>query len=50
MPLVEVIKTEYVSEQVVEATYGLLEEAGKCPVIVQKDVPDFGKQDAARLV
>lgn len=28
MPLVEVIKTEYVSEQVVEATYGLLEEAG----------------------
>ena len=41
MPLVEVIKTEYVSEQVVEATYGLLEEAGKCPVIVQKDVPGF---------
>lgn len=41
MPLVEVIKTKYVSEDVVKATYKLLEEAGKCPVIVEKDVPGF---------
>lgn len=41
MPLVEVIKTEYISEKVVASTYALLEEAGKCPVIVQKDVPGF---------
>lgn len=41
MPLVEVIKTKYVSEDVVKATYNLLEEAGKCPVIVEKDVPGF---------
>lgn len=41
VPLVEVIKTRYVSEKVVEKTYSLLEEAGKCPVIVQKDVPGF---------
>lgn len=41
MPLVEVIKTKYVSERVVEETYQLLEEANKSPVIVQKDVPGF---------
>ena len=41
MPLVEVIKTKYVSEKTVETIYGLLEEAGKSPVIVQKDVPGF---------
>ena len=41
MPLVEVVKTKYVSEDVVNATYALLEEAGKSPVIVQKDVPGF---------
>ena len=41
VPLVEVIKTEYVSEAVVKQTYDLLEEAGKAPVIVQKDVPGF---------
>lgn len=41
MPLVEVIKTKYVSEKIVKETYSLLEEAGKCPVIVEKDVPGF---------
>ena len=41
IPLVEVIKTKYVSEDVVKATYDLLAEAGKKPVIVKKDVPGF---------
>ena len=41
VPLVEVIKTEYVSEKTVKETYELLESAGKMPVIVQKDVPGF---------
>lgn len=41
VPLVEVIKTRYVSDTVVNETYQLLEEANKCPVIVQKDVPGF---------
>lgn len=41
IPLVEVIKTKDVSETVVAETYALLEEAGKAPVIVQKDVPGF---------
>lgn len=41
IPLVEVIKTKYVSDEVVQATYDLLADAGKMPVIVQKDVPGF---------
>lgn len=41
VPLVEVIKTKYVSDEVVQATYNLLAEAGKKPVIVKKDVPGF---------
>lgn len=41
MPLVEVIRTEYVSDQIVEDTYNLLLDIGKMPVIVQKDVPGF---------
>lgn len=41
IPLVEVIKTKYVSEQVVQETFDLMEEAGKTPVVVQKDVPGF---------
>ncbi len=41
IPLVEVIKTKYISEDVVDQTYALMEEAGKVPVIVQKDVPGF---------
>ena len=41
IPLVEVIKTKYVSEETVKTTYDLLKEAGKRPVIVKKDVPGF---------
>ena len=41
IPLVEVIKTKYVSQDIVNRTYHLLEDAGKAPVIVQKDVPGF---------
>lgn len=41
MPLVEVIKTKYVCDCIVDQTYELLEDAGKMPVIVQKDVPGF---------
>ncbi len=41
IPLVEVVRTKYVSEETVKATYELLEEAGKKPVIVKKDVPGF---------
>lgn len=41
IPLVEVIKTKYVSEETVRKTYDLLAEAGKKPVIVKKDVPGF---------
>ena len=41
IPLVEVIKTRYVSEETVRKTCDLLAEAGKKPVIVKKDVPGF---------
>lgn len=41
MPLVEVIKTKYVSQNTVDTIYSLLEAAGKSPVVVQKDVPGF---------
>lgn len=41
VPLVEVIKTKYVSEDVVDRTMNILEKAGKKPVLVKKDVPGF---------
>lgn len=41
VPLVEVVRTKYVSEETVKTTYDLLAEAGKKPVIVKKDVPGF---------
>lgn len=41
IPLVEVIRTEQVSDEAVQRTYALLAGAGKKPVIVQKDVPGF---------
>lgn len=41
VPLVEVIKTEYVSDETVHRTFELLENAGKKPVLVKKDVPGF---------
>jgi len=41
IPLVEVVKGRETSEEVVETTYHLLENAGKHPVKVMKDVPGF---------
>ncbi|MDF2656712.1 MAG: 3-hydroxyacyl-CoA dehydrogenase family protein [Bacillota bacterium] len=41
IPLVEVVKTKYVSEQTVNRTCALLTDAGKKPVVVNKDVPGF---------
>ena len=41
MPLVEVIKTEYVSQETVDRTFEILRDGGKHPVLVQKDVPGF---------
>ena len=41
IPLVEVVKTEFVAEEVAEKTFRVLEEAGKHPVMVEKDVPGF---------
>lgn len=41
IPLVEVIKTEFVSESTVERVCELLNDAGKKPVVVNKDVPGF---------
>lgn len=41
IPLVEVIKTEWTDEPVVEAMMALLTGAGKTPVRVAKDVPGF---------
>ena len=40
IPLVEVIKTKYVSDETVKITYDLLKEAGKRPVIVKKTYRD----------
>lgn len=41
VPLVEVIRTRYVCDDIVRQTCELLEDAGRMPVIVQKDVPGF---------
>ncbi len=41
VPLVEVIKTQFVSEDTVNRTFDLLTRAGKKPVLVNKDVPGF---------
>lgn len=41
IPLVEVIRTQWTSEPVMEATRALLEGIGKAPVRVEKDVPGF---------
>ena len=41
IPLVEVIKTEYASDETVARTFELLNNAGKKPVLVKKDVPGF---------
>lgn len=41
IPLVEVIRTEEVSDETVKRTFDILNDAGKHPVLVQKDVPGF---------
>ena len=41
IPLVEVIRTEWTDEGVVQAMMDLLADAGKTPVRVEKDVPGF---------
>jgi 3-hydroxybutyryl-CoA dehydrogenase len=41
IPLVEVVKTEYIAEDTVTRTCELLKGAGKHPVVVQKDAPGF---------
>ncbi|MFT6272702.1 MAG: 3-hydroxybutyryl-CoA dehydrogenase [Dinoroseobacter sp.] len=41
IPLVEVIKTEWTDLGVAQAMYDLLADAGKTPVMVEKDVPGF---------
>ena len=41
IPLVEVIRTKYVSEETEKGMFELLEGAGKKPVLVKKDVPGF---------
>jgi 3-hydroxybutyryl-CoA dehydrogenase len=41
IPLVEVVRTEQVAEEVVDRTMALLRAAGKRPIDVKKDVPGF---------
>ena len=41
IPLVEVVKTEWTDSRVAQAMFDVLAEAGKTPVMVEKDVPGF---------
>jgi len=41
IPLVEVIKTEWTEPDVAQSMFDLLANAGKTPVMVEKDVPGF---------
>ncbi|MEM1236199.1 MAG: 3-hydroxyacyl-CoA dehydrogenase NAD-binding domain-containing protein [Pseudomonadota bacterium] len=41
IPLVEVVKTEWTDAEAATATFDLLADAGKTPVMVEKDVPGF---------
>jgi 3-hydroxybutyryl-CoA dehydrogenase len=41
IPLVEVIKTEWTDPVLAQAMFDLLADAGKTPVMVEKDVPGF---------
>ena len=41
IPLVEVVKSNYTSDEVAQVTLKLLEKAGKVPVLCKKDVPGF---------
>jgi 3-hydroxybutyryl-CoA dehydrogenase len=41
IPLVEVVKSNYTSDEVAEKTLEILKKAGKKPVLCKKDVPGF---------
>ncbi len=41
IPLVEIVKSDYTSDEVMDATMNLLKLAGKHPIRVKKDVPGF---------
>jgi 3-hydroxybutyryl-CoA dehydrogenase len=41
LPLVEVVRTENTSEEVITGTMALLRQVGKHPILVKKDVPGF---------
>lgn len=41
IPLVEVVKTEWTDTSAAQAMFDLLAQAGKTPVMVEKDVPGF---------
>ena len=41
IPLVEVVKTEWTDDAVAQSIMALLADAGKTPVLVEKDVPGF---------
>lgn len=41
IPLVEVVKTQWTDPQVAQGIFDLLADAGKTPVMVEKDVPGF---------
>ena len=41
IPLVEIVKTEFTSEEVVDKTFEIMKYVGKKPVRVNKDVPGF---------
>ena len=41
IPLVEVVKSDYTSDEVFDTTYNLLKKVNKKPVKVNKDVPGF---------
>jgi 3-hydroxybutyryl-CoA dehydrogenase len=41
IPLVEVVKTEWTDPAIAKTTFDLLADAGKTPVMVEKDVPGF---------
>ena len=41
IPLVEVIKTEYTTDEVIDTVMAVMKEAGKQPCLCKKDVPGF---------
>lgn len=41
IPLVEVVQTKWTKDELAEATFALLQDVGKTPVMVKKDVPGF---------